>query len=269
MKKARLKARSRCQIPSLRNMIEPAEELVLFRRLLGARASASVGGRRRARGAWAGGGARRPYARARVFLRSPRSAAGGGQVAAPGRSARRHDGIEGPEMPKATSGIPRAASANGSETMETIRGTARGRLPPGLRSDRADEGRRTCGCRSGRDHWSRRRTTKRPSSRGRSGSPAQRRARQGQVGATRDATVPRTRDTPHRCAGAPRSSSSCLSGRESRGSNTPGTSGRASMVERVAVGRRSGQERHSSYSSRSGGAQDRKSKKSRFSSSER
>ena len=148
-------------------------------------------------------------------------------------------------------------------TMETIRGTARGRPPPGLRSHRADEGRRTCGCWPDRDQQSRRRSTERPSARWRSGSAGRRRFRHWQVDATRDANVPGTRDTPRRCAGAPRTSSSCLAGRESRGTNTPGTSGRASMVERVAVRGRSGRERASTYSSGSRGAQASKSKKSR------
>ena len=110
-------------------------------------------------------------------------------------------------------------------TMETMRRTARGRLPPDLRPDRAKAERRTCGSRSERDQRDRRRSTERPSARWSSGSSSWQQARHRQVGATRDATVPRTRGTSHRCAVAPRQSSSCLSGRESRESNTPGTSG--------------------------------------------
>jgi hypothetical protein len=103
----------------------------------------------------------------------------------------------GPRNTEGHLGIPRAASAERLRTMETIRGTARGRLPPGLRSDRADKGRQTCGYRPGRGQRDRQRTIER---------------------ITRNVHA--------------RDLRTCLHGGE------------------VAVSRRSGQERHSSYSPR-------------------
>jgi hypothetical protein len=112
-------------------------------------------------------------------------------------------------------------------TMETVRRTARGRLPPGyLRADRAQapRGRQSCGCYRSRDRRDRQRTSGRSSSLSSPNASHWRRRRHRWVDPIHAKAVPRTRDTEGRCAGAPRLPSSCLVGRESRGMSTSGVS---------------------------------------------
>lgn len=176
--------------------------------------------------------------------------------------------IRGPETPKATSGIPRAASANGSERWRRYEG------PLGVafllvcaRIERKRSGELAATglvetIEAAED---------RQRGRAHDGVTALQASDEPAIGrsAPRAMQPSLGREIHHAVALERLGRCPLVFEGENHAKRTrPGPPGRASMVERVAVGRRSGQERHSSYSSRSHTAQDRNSKKSLFARSE-